>query len=198
MQQRCRHGAGARVAVPAQCLREASARPPARTGTGWDRRLHVQATCLPDHATATSIRRNAISLERFCREPVVTIQPTQSVRDAARLMRDRHVGAVLVVDGDRPIGIVTDRDIVMRAIIEGRDPNTTPVRDVMSGSLTVVGSDQKIDDAVVAIRTAGIRRLPIVNAAGKAIGIVTLDDLVVLMAGELNLVAGAVQQNVGP
>jgi len=139
-----------------------------------------------------------MSLERFCREPVVTIQPTQSVRDAARLMRDRHVGAVLVVDGDRPIGIVTDRDIVMRAIIEGRDPNTTPVRDVMSGSLTVVGSDQKIDDAVVAIRTAGIRRLPIVNAAGKAIGIVTLDDLVVLMAGELNLVAGAVQQNVGP
>ena len=139
-----------------------------------------------------------MSLERFCREPVVTVQPKQSVREAARLMRDRHVGAVLVVDGDRPIGIVTDRDIVMRAIIEGRDPNTTPVRDVMSGSLTVVGSDQKIDDAVVAIRTAGIRRLPIVNAAGKANGIVTLDDLVVLMAGELNLVAGAVQQNVGP
>ena len=139
-----------------------------------------------------------MSLERFCREPVVTIQPKQSVRDAAVLMRDRHVGAVLVVDNDRPVGIVTDRDIVMRAIIEGRDPNTTPVRDVMSGSVTVVGSDQKIDDAVIAIRTAGVRRLPIVNAAGKAIGIVTLDDLVVLMAGELNLVAGAVQQNLGP
>ena len=139
-----------------------------------------------------------MSLERFCREPVVTVQPKQSVREAARLMRDRHVGAVLVVDGDRPVGIVTDRDIVMRAVIEGRDPNTTPVRDVMSGSLTVVGSDQKIDDAVIALRTAGIRRLPIVNAAGKAIGIVTLDDLVVLMAGELSLVAGAVQQNLGP
>jgi CBS domain-containing protein len=139
-----------------------------------------------------------MSLERFCREPVVSIQPKQSVRDAALLMRDRHVGAVLVVGDDRPVGIVTDRDIVMRAIIDGRDPNTTPVRDVMSGSLTVVGSDQKIDDAVIAIRTAGIRRLPIVNAAGKAIGIVTLDDLVVLMAGELNLVAGAVQQNLGP
>lgn len=139
-----------------------------------------------------------MSLERFCREPVVIIEPKQSVRDAAVLMRDRHVGAVLVVDNDRPVGIVTDRDIVMRAVIEGRDPNTTPVRDVMSGSVTVVGSDQKIDDAVIAIRTAGVRRLPIVNAAGKAIGIVTLDDLVVLMAGELSLVAGAVQQNLGP
>ena len=139
-----------------------------------------------------------MSLERFCREPVVIIEPKQSVRDAAVLMRDRHVGAVLVVDNDRPVGIVTDRDIVMRAVIEGRDPNTTPVRDVMSDSLTVVGSNQKIDDAVIAIRTAGVRRLPIVNAAGKAIGIVTLDDLVVLMAGELSLVAGAVQQNLGP
>jgi CBS domain-containing protein len=139
-----------------------------------------------------------MSLERFCREPVVAIQPQQSVRDAALMMRDRHVGAVLVVDGDRPIGIVTDRDLVMRAIIEGRDPNTTPVRDVMSDRLTVVASNQKIDDAVIAIRTAGVRRLPIVDAAGKAIGIVTLDDLVVLMAGELNMVAGAVQQNLGP
>ena len=139
-----------------------------------------------------------MSLERFCREPVVTIQPKQSVRDAALMMRDRHVGAVLVVDGDRPVGIVTDRDIVMRAIIEGRDPNTTTVRDVMSDSLTVVGSNQKIDDAVIAIRTAGVRRMPIVDAAGKAIGIVTLDDLVVLMAGELTMVAGAVQQNLGP
>ena len=139
-----------------------------------------------------------MSSERFCRDPVVIIEPKQSVRDAAVLMRDRHVGAVLVVDNDRPVGIVTDRDIVMRAVIEGRDPNTTPVRDVMSGSVTAVGSDQKIDDAVIAIRTAGVRRLPIVNAAGKAIGIVTLDDLVVLMAGEPSLVAGAVQQNLGP
>ena len=68
----------------------------------------------------------------------------------------------------------------------------------MSGSLTVAASNQTIDDAVIAIRTAGVRRLPIVNAAGKVIGIVTLDDLVVLMAGELNLVAGAVQSNLGP
>jgi len=146
----------------------------------------------------TSIKEESMSLERFCREPVVTIQPKQSVRDAALMMRDRHVGAVLVVDGDRPVGIVTDRDIVMRAIIEGRDPNTTPVRDVMSGNPTVARSDQKIDDAVIAIRTAGVRRMPIVDAAGKAIGIVTLDDLVVLMAGELTMVAGAVQQNLGP
>ena len=67
-----------------------------------------------------------MSLERFCREPVVTIQPKQSVRDAALLMRDRHVGAVLVVDDDRPVGIVTDRDIVMRADHRGSRPEHDP------------------------------------------------------------------------
>lgn len=140
-----------------------------------------------------------MSLERFCREPVVTLQPKQSVHDAALMMRDQHVGAVLVVDDDaRPVGIVTDRDIVVRAIVEGRDPDTTPVRDIMSRSLTVVRAEDKIDDAIIAIRTSGVRRLPLVNAAGKAIGIVTLDDLVVLLAGELNMAAGAVQSNRGP
>ena len=139
-----------------------------------------------------------MSLERFCRQPVATLQPKQSVHDAARMMRDRHVGAVLVVEEDRPVGIVTDRDIVFRAVVEGRDPNKTPVRDVMSRSLTVVREGDKIDDAIIAIRTAGVRRLPIVNAAGKPVGIVTLDDLVVLLAGELGMAAGAVQANRGP
>ena len=139
-----------------------------------------------------------MSLERFCREPVVTLQPDQSVRDAARMMRDRHVGAVLVVDEDRLVGIVTDRDIVTRGIVEGRDPNTTPVGEIISRALTVVRDDAKIDDAIIAIRTSGVRRLPIVDAAGRPVGIVTLDDLVVLLAGELSVAAGAVQSNRGP
>ena len=68
----------------------------------------------------------------------------------------------------------------------------------MSRSLTVVREGDKIDDAIIAIRTSGVRRLPIVNAAGRPIGIVTLDDLVVLLAGELSMAAGAVQSNRGP
>ena len=122
----------------------------------------------------------------------------QSVHDAALQMRDRHVGAVVVVEDDRPTGIVTDRDLVLRAILEGRDPNTTPVRDVMSRNLAVLRRDDRIDDAVSSIRTAGVRRLPIVDAKGKAIGMVTLDDLFVLIAGELSAAAGAVQSNRGP
>jgi CBS domain-containing protein len=139
-----------------------------------------------------------MSLERFCRKPVVMISSHQSAYDAAVQMRERHVGAVVVVEDDRPVGIVTDRDLVLRGILGGRDPNATPVRDVMSRHLTVLRSDDRIDDAVSSIRTAGVRRLPIVDSEGKAIGMVTLDDLFVLIAGELSVAVGAVQSNRGP
>jgi CBS domain-containing protein len=140
-----------------------------------------------------------MSLERFCRKPVVTMSPQQTVRDAALKMREHHVGAVVVVEEERPVGIVTDRDIVLRTIADGRDPGATPVRDVMSGSVKLVRVDEKIDDAVRVIRAAGVRRLPIVDAVfGRVVGMVTLDDVVVLVAGELGAAAGAVQANRGP
>jgi CBS domain-containing protein len=139
-----------------------------------------------------------MSLERFCRKQVVTMSPKQTVRDAASKMRDQHVGAVVVVEEDRPLGIVTDRDIVLRAIADGRDPGTTPVGDVMSRGVKVVRADEKLDDAISSIRAGGVRRLPIVDADGRVVGMVTLDDLVVLVAGELGMAAGAVRANRGP
>lgn len=139
-----------------------------------------------------------MSLERFCRKPLATVSPKQSVHDAALKMRDQHVGAVIVVQEDRPVGIVTDRALVLRAIVEGKDPRTTSVGDVMSRGLKTVRADEKIDDAITSIRTAGVRRVPIVDERGCAVGMVTLDDLVVLVAGELGAAAGAVRSNRGP
>jgi CBS domain-containing protein len=139
-----------------------------------------------------------MSLERFCRKSVVTIPPHSTVEDAAVAMRDHHVGAIVVVEQARAVGIVTDRDLALRGIADGRDPKRTPISEVMSRNLTVLRRDEKIDDAVSSIRTAGVRRLPIVDAGGKPVGMVTLDDLVVLMAGELSFAAGAVQANRGP
>jgi CBS domain-containing protein len=72
------------------------------------------------------------------------------------------------------------------------------VGDVMSRGVKAVRADEKIDDAISSIRAAGVRRLPIVDANGRAVGMVTLDDLVVLVAGELSAAAGAVQANRGP
>ena len=113
-------------------------------------------------------------------------------------MREHHVGAIVVVEEDRPVGMVTDRDLVLRVVAEAKDPGATLVRDVMSGSLKVVRDDDKIDDAVSSIRDAGVRRLPIVDARGAVVGMVTLDDLFVLVAGELSVAARAVQANRGP
>ena len=139
-----------------------------------------------------------MSLERFCRKPIITILPRQTVHEAALQMREHHVGAVVVVDEDRPVGIITDRDIVLRAVVEGRDPKTTSIGDIMSRDLAVLRRDDKIDDAIISIKKAGVRRLPIVDENGKPIGMITLDDLVVLMAGELSVAAGAVRANRGP
>jgi CBS domain-containing protein len=139
-----------------------------------------------------------MSLERFCRKPLVTASPAQTVHEVARQMHDKHVGAVVVVEGGRPVGIVTDRDLVMRAIVEKRDPATTRVSEIMSKNPAVLSRDQKIDDAIVAVRQAGVRRLPIVDETGKMVGMIALDDLIVLMAGELGVAVVAVQSNRGP
>jgi CBS domain-containing protein len=128
----------------------------------------------------------------------VTILPTQTVQDAALKMRDQHVGAIVVMQDDRAVGIVTDRDIVLRGVVDGRDPKSTLIREIMSRDLKVVRVDEKIDDALTSIHTAGVRRVPIVDTKGKPVGMVTLDDLVVLMAGELSVAAGAVRANRGP
>ncbi len=139
-----------------------------------------------------------MSLERFCRKAPATALPDQTLREVALKMRDHHVGAIVVVENERPIGIVTDRDLVMRSLVEPRDPSTTPVRDVMSRNPIVIRNDQKIDDALIALRQSGVRRLPIVDGQGRMVGVVAVDDLVVLMAGELGVAVTAVQSNRGP
>lgn len=101
-----------------------------------------------------------------------------SLVDAARLMRDEDIGPVIVVEGDQVVGIVTDRDIVVRAVAEDRPPSGTTVADVASRDLTTVSPDDSLDDAVRLMRERAVRRLPVVEA-GKPVGIVALGDLAV-------------------
>lgn len=138
-----------------------------------------------------------MSLERFTRRELVTIGPDEAAQEAAELMRTRHVGAVLVVDGGRPVGIVTDRDLVVRLLAEGWSASQ-PVRSVMSGDLVVARVDDTIDHAIYTMRHHGIRRLPIVSDDGLALGLVALDDLLVLLSGEVSSIVEAVIDNRGP
>ena len=107
-----------------------------------------------------------------------TVNATDTIVDAARVMNESDIGDVIVVDGEQIQCIVTDRDIVVRAIAEGRDPQSTSVSSVCTPSLETIEPDASVDDALRKMREADIRRLPVVQD-GRPIGIVTLGDLAV-------------------
>ncbi|MEU9216722.1 CBS domain-containing protein [Streptomyces sp. NPDC048376] len=106
----------------------------------------------------------------------VTVEPLTSVTAVARLMRDRDLGAVLVTEGDLLRGLVTDRDLVVRSVAEGGDPEQTTVAGACSDDMVTVRSDEELDHAVRLMREHAVRRLPVVDD-GRPVGIVSLGDL---------------------
>lgn len=107
---------------------------------------------------------------------LVACDPSTSITDAARLMRDCDVGNVLVGNDGRLMGIVTDRDLVVRCLADGADPNRRTLADVCSGQLTTVDAGDDIDGAAQLMRDHAVRRLPVVDH-GRPVGIVSLGDL---------------------
>jgi len=108
----------------------------------------------------------------------VTLDRDASLVEAARVMRDRGIGDVIVVEGDDAEGIVTDRDIVIRGVAEGADPNTTRLGQVVSGDLTSVAPDDPVERAIELMREKAVRRLPVLEG-GKPVGIISLGDLAI-------------------
>jgi CBS domain-containing protein len=107
-----------------------------------------------------------------------TVDTGATLVDAAREMRDGDVGALIVVDGGSVAGVVTDRDIVVRAIADGRDPGSTRVSDVATTSPVTLTVDQTVDDAIRVMREQDVRRIPVVQD-GRPAGIVSLGDLAI-------------------
>lgn len=99
-----------------------------------------------------------------------------TIADAARLMRDKGIGDVLVTRGDRLVGIVTDRDVTIRAVAESLDPSITPVESCVSSDLVVVHATDRVSDAVQTLRDHAIRRVPVVDN-DVVVGILSLGDL---------------------
>ena len=140
-----------------------------------------------------------MSLDRFCRKPVISAGPTDPIAQVATLMRENHVGTVVIVDGSRrPIGIVTDRDIACRLAAAGLDPVATPARAVMTGPAATVLQTGTIEQVSLLMRQRGVRRLPVVDREDRLVGLVALDDLTTLLVAELGLLVGAVRDNRGP
>jgi CBS domain-containing protein len=109
---------------------------------------------------------------------VVTLPKDASLVEAARLMRDHGIGDVIVTDGGRAEGIVTDRDIVVRGVADGADPGAVALGSVLSGDLMAVAPDDPVERAVQVMRDRAVRRVPVVED-GKPVGIVSIGDLAV-------------------
>ncbi len=133
----------------------------------------------------------------ICNRIVVVAERSLSVVKAAQLMRQRHVGCLVVVDetgaGRLVVGMLTDRDIVSAVVARELDATQLTVGDVMSHELISVLEDDSIKDMLVTMRRKGIRRLPVVKANGVLVGLVTLDDVLALMAEQLREMASVIE-----
>jgi CBS domain-containing protein len=105
------------------------------------------------------------------------IEADKPVAYAARMMKDEDVGLAPIVEGDRLVGTLTDRDIVMRVVAEGKDPQAVPVREVASTRLVTVDPQQDLDDALKLMARNQVRRLPVVEEDGRLIGVVSQGDV---------------------
>ena len=134
-----------------------------------------------------------MNLSELCNRSAVIAYPDMSLADAALLMRVRHVGSLVIVGerlGERvPVGMLTDRDIVVATVAQDLDPRAIKVGDIMTRELVTVAENATVTDALSLMRERGIRRLPVVNDQGTVAGIVALDDLLAAMTAELNAFA---------
>lgn len=122
-----------------------------------------------------------MKLKELCVLDVACCHKDTTIAEAARLMRQHHTGDLIVVDDSdgskEPLGVVTDRDIVMEVIAKGHDPGRTQVSAVMGSPVVVASGSENIAAAIERMRTHGVRRLPVVDDSGAVFGILTLDDL---------------------
>jgi predicted transcriptional regulator len=127
-----------------------------------------------------------MSVGELCSRVVTVVRREESIMAAARLMREQHVGNVVVVeaegDGQRPVGILTDRDIVVELVAKELDLNVVTVGDAMSCELLSLPEDMDLLQAVGEMRSHAVRRAPVVNARGMLVGIISIDDVLGVLA----------------
>ncbi len=131
-----------------------------------------------------------MSIGQFCNRETVIVRKTDSIVDTAKLMRQGHVGSVVVVeDGEgpvKPVGVVTDRDLVLEVLAAELDPETVTIGDLVSYELVTAREDDGLWETLQRMRIKGIRRMPVVDAQGGLAGIIAVDDLLEILAAELS------------
>lgn len=139
-----------------------------------------------------------MSVGEICNRNVAVVEKESSIQQAAELMRKRHVGDLIVVGRDHnrkiPIGILTDRDIVVELIAKKVPADAVTVGDIMSYELVTAAEDDDMLQTLKLMRAKGARRLPVVDAGGSLVGVLTVDDIVELIAATLSDVSKLIER----
>ena len=135
-----------------------------------------------------------MSLRSFCGKRLVSISPERSIAEACWIMKAKDVGCLVVESPGKLCGILTDRDIALKVTGEERDPMTTMVEEVMTTDPVRITVDRDLPELVSLMHSRHIRRVPIVDASGMTLGIVTLDDLIALFGYEMSQLGGTISE----
>jgi len=136
-----------------------------------------------------------MSLGTTLTRKVITAGPKDSLAQAAKLMEQNNVGAIVVIERNRPVGIVTDRDLALAALVRGFSADDH-IQTVMAYPVSTIREDEGILDATHQMMTLGVRRLPIVDKLEHLVGMVTLDDLLLLLGRELHNMSEGVRAEI--
>jgi CBS domain-containing protein len=131
-----------------------------------------------------------------CKRGVVTVMPTDDLVAAAHVMREKHVGFLIVSDGSqhgRVVGVLTDRDIVVAVLAQEVDARALKVGDVMTRNPLVIDEAQSIETVLRHMREAGVRRVPVVDLSGALTGVLSIDDVLERIAEQLINIAGSIR-----
>jgi CBS domain-containing protein len=132
----------------------------------------------------------------LCQRLVFTIRRSDEVTRAAQLMREKHVGYLVVVELDplaRPVGVLTDRDIVVGVVAREVDPKALRVGDIMTVNIITARESDSVEAALQKMREFGVRRLPIINDRGELVGILAMDDVLKVIAGNAQQVLNVIR-----
>ncbi len=137
-----------------------------------------------------------MNVGQVCGRHIVTVLPGGDLTAAAALMREKHIGYLVVVESEsmrRPVGVLTDRDIVVSVVAMKVDPASLTVGDVMTPRVVCTDEQSPLDTALVQMRRNGVRRLPVLGAEGEVVGVLSIDDALQAIMNELDSAAGSIR-----
>lgn len=139
-----------------------------------------------------------MNVEHVMSGPAHVISPDANVAEAAKMMREENIGCVVVARHEKPEGLVTDRDLAVRVVAEGRNPSGVAIGEIMSPCPVFVFGGRDLGYAIQVMREQAVRRLPVVDGTNKIIGVISLDDIVRRLSAELSAVADTIEREIHP